>query len=145
MQCFGGLVSASVSEGEEEAAVLPTLPPITWADCRAEREAGRQPYSPFIRTSLQMVCWECCLIRMLRGWTVASGSNTHTFIHAVKIILHAVWKSDLPVVCWISSHFVSITVNRSQPHYIFSLNNLALIWEAKRCHTYDFEFRVCNS
>ena len=48
MQCFGGLVSASVSEGEEEAAALPTLPPITWADCRAEREAGRQPYSPFI-------------------------------------------------------------------------------------------------
>lgn len=54
---FGGLVTECVSEGEEEeAAVLPTLPPITWADCRAEREAGRRPYSPFIRTSLQMVC-----------------------------------------------------------------------------------------
>lgn len=29
--------------------------------------------SPFIRTSLQMVCWECCLIRMPRGWIVGSA------------------------------------------------------------------------
>lgn len=55
---WGGLVTEleCVSEGEKEAAVLPTLPHITWADCRAERKAGRQPYSPVIRTSLQMVC-----------------------------------------------------------------------------------------
>lgn len=106
MQCFWGVsewVCECVSEGEEEAAVLPTLPPITWADCRAEREAGRRPFSPFIRTSLQMVCWECCLIWMLRGWTVPSGSKVHRFIHAVQIIRHAVWDSDLSlvVVLWI--------------------------------------------
>lgn len=53
---FWGVSECVSSEGEEEAAVLPTLPPITWADCRAEREAGRRPYSLFIRTSLQMVC-----------------------------------------------------------------------------------------
>lgn len=46
MQYFLG-VSECVREAEEkEAAVLPTLSPITWADCRAERGAGRQPYSP---------------------------------------------------------------------------------------------------
>ena len=86
MQCFWGVserVCVSEGEEEEEAAVLPTLPPITWADCRAERESGRRPYSPFIRTSLQMVCWESCLIRMLlRGRTVPSGSNQHRFIYS---------------------------------------------------------------
>lgn len=42
----------------EEAAALPTPPLITWADCRADRKAGRRPHSPFIRASLQMVGWK---------------------------------------------------------------------------------------
>lgn len=43
----------------EEAAALPTPPLITWADCGADRKAGRRPRSPSIRASLKMVGWEC--------------------------------------------------------------------------------------
>lgn len=38
---------------------------------------------PFTRSSLQMLCWECCCMRMLRDSTEASGSIVHsTAVHA---------------------------------------------------------------
>lgn len=133
MQCFfGGLVSEWVCERGRGGGCSTAYSTSYHMGRLQSRKGGWQvaTLSPFIRTSLQMVCWECCLIRMLRGWMVARDSKhaqVH-IVHTVKVKAHVLWKSDISVAVAVASlNVLTLCVCRCLPKsyvtYVLSLNN----------------------
>lgn len=99
MQCFWG-VSEWVCEQGRGGGCSTAYSTSYHMGRLQSRKGGWQVaiLSLFIRTSLQMVCWECCLIRILRGWMVTSGSNVHTFIQCMQLRLSDMQCENLTVL-----------------------------------------------